>query len=174
MRLGFDMDDVICDANGALITWARDRFGLDLRPDQDALQSLAPDQRHQMIGMLNEGSIFSRFAPKPGAVDTLRDLTGRHEVFIITAAMEHPGSLAPKLDWVQRHLPFFDPLKLVFCGDKSVAAVDYLIDDTPAHFQRFGGTGIVFTAPKNRAETRFRRVDDWAGVRQMFLDGDLA
>lgn len=173
MRIGFDMDDVICDANGALIAWANDRFGLTLTPDQDAWLSLTDDQQAGMKAMLDNGSIFRDFIPKPGAIDTLRDICDRHDVFIITAAMEHPGCLAPKLDWVTRHLPFFDPLKLVFCGDKSIAQVDYLVDDSPRHFERLGGTGVVFTAPKNRDETRYLRVNDWAGIRHLFLDGGL-
>lgn len=171
MRIGFDMDDVICDANGALIAWANDRFGLALTPDQDAWLSLEPAQQAEMKAMLDEGSIFSDFQPKPGAVETLRDICQRHDVFIITAAMEHPGCLAPKLDWVARHLPFFDPLKLVFCGDKSIAQVDYLVDDSPRHFERLTGTGIVFTAPKNLSENRYRRANDWGDIRRMFLEG---
>jgi 5'(3')-deoxyribonucleotidase len=44
-----------------------------------------------------------------------------------------------------------------------------MIDDDPKHFQKFGGEGIVYTAPHNIHETRFRRVDNWDDVREMFL-----
>jgi 5'-nucleotidase len=33
----------------------------------------------------------------------------------------------------------------------------------------FRGEGIVYTAPHNVNEKRFRRVDDWRAVRAMFL-----
>jgi len=57
----------------------------------------------------------------------------------------------------------------VFCGDKSIIAADFMIDDDPKHFRNFGGEGIVYTAPHNILETRFRRVNDWNDVREMFL-----
>jgi 5'(3')-deoxyribonucleotidase len=43
-----------------------------------------------------------------------------------------------------------------------VIAADYLIDDEPRHCARFGGEGILFTAPQNRQVTGYRRVDSWA------------
>jgi 5'(3')-deoxyribonucleotidase len=57
----------------------------------------------------------------------------------------------------------------VFCGDKGVLDVDYLIDDTARHFARFRGTPILFDAPHNRAEKRYTRVRDWDEVRRMLL-----
>jgi 5'(3')-deoxyribonucleotidase len=58
---------------------------------------------------------------------------------------------------------------LDFCGDKAVLDADFLIDDTARHFERFRGTPILFSAPHNRGEARFRRVDGWADVRELFV-----
>ena len=44
-----------------------------------------------------------------------------------------------------------------------------MIDDNVRHFERFWGEGILYTAPHNVNETRFRRVDSWDDVRAMFL-----
>lgn len=173
LRIGFDMDEVICDTNGALIDWVHDRYGITGDPGRDATEGLSPEQLRAGKEMLDEGSIFADLAPMPGAIETLRDIDSVHEVFIITAAMEHPGSFAPKYQWVRQHLPFFDPMRLVFCGDKSMADVDYLVDDSPRHFERLRGEGIVFTAPRNLSETRYRRVDNWADIRRLFLEGGL-
>jgi 5'(3')-deoxyribonucleotidase len=57
----------------------------------------------------------------------------------------------------------------VFCGDKSIIAADYLIDDNVRHLSKFGGEGIIYTAPHNVREMRFRRVSSWEDVRKMFL-----
>jgi 5'(3')-deoxyribonucleotidase len=44
-----------------------------------------------------------------------------------------------------------------------------LIDDQPLHFRRFGGEGILFTAPHNLGVSAFRRVDNWRQVAKIFL-----
>ncbi len=59
---------------------------------------------------------------------------------------------------------------VVFCGDKSIVAADYMIDDDVRHFRRFRGEGILFTAPHNVHETEFRRVDNWRQIREIFLN----
>lgn len=169
-RIGFDMDEVICDTYAALSAWAVETFGLRSDPGNPAPlhEMLTPAERAEMLEMLNEGSFFRHLAPMAGAVEVLRSLVQTDEVFIVTAAMEHPGSMAPKFAWIEEHLPFFDPLHIVFCGEKHIADVDYLVDDTPRHFARLRGEGIVFTAPRNLGETGYRRVDNWAQVASLF------
>ncbi|MFP5393812.1 MAG: 5' nucleotidase, NT5C type, partial [Gammaproteobacteria bacterium] len=58
----------------------------------------------------------------------------------------------------------------VFCGDKSIIHADYLVDDSPHHFERFAGQGVLFAAPHNEAETRYPRVRTWAEVARFFAD----
>jgi len=57
----------------------------------------------------------------------------------------------------------------VFCGDKSIINADYLVDDTPRNLSRFNGEGILFSAHHNVYETRFRRVDSWGEIGELFL-----
>jgi 5'(3')-deoxyribonucleotidase len=84
--------------------------------------------------------------------------------------MDVPCSFRPKYEWLRDHFPFIPNRNIVFCGDKSIIAADYLIDDNTRQLAAFRGEGIIFTAPHNVNETRFRRVDDWRAVRKMFLD----
>ena len=49
----------------------------------------------------------------------------------------------------ERHFPFIATSHIVFCGDKSIVAADYLIDDNVRQLSRFRGEGIIFTAPHN-------------------------
>lgn len=169
-RIGIDMDDVICDTHRAILGWAETEFGLSLldRADQQIDHLLDSKQLEVMTHALNRGMLFRTLPAMDGAIEVIGEMVKSHDVFIVTAAMEHPGSLWPKFEWVQEFMPFFDPLKLVFCGDKSIVEVDYLIDDTPHHFEKLSGTGIVYDAPKNRAETRFRRVRNWREIAEMF------
>jgi 5'(3')-deoxyribonucleotidase len=59
----------------------------------------------------------------------------------------------------------------VFCGDKNIINADILIDDRSRHFQEFRGTGILFTAPHNVAETGHLRANNWNEVVQILQDG---
>ena len=106
---------------------------------------------------------------RKGTPEVIQELQTRYEVFITTAAMEVPSSFNAKFRWLKRHFPFIPASHIVFCGDKSVLAVDYLIDDNVRHFERLQGEGIVFTAPHNVDEARYRRVSNWGEVRGMFL-----
>ena len=98
-----------------------------------------------------------------------RTLQREYEIFITSSAMEVPESFTAKFTWLERHFPFIRPSHIVFCGDKSVLAADYLIDDTPRHFLHFRGEGILFSAPHNRGVTGYRRADNWEDVRRMLL-----
>lgn len=99
----------------------------------------------------------------------IRELSERYEIFITTAALEYPTSFTAKYEWLQEHFSFIPWTNIVFCGDKSIIAADYLLDDNVRHFRRFRGEGIIFTAPHNVHELGYRRVDTWQDVRAMFL-----
>lgn len=169
-RIGFDMDDVICDTHGQLLRWAETTYGISAANNHDQpIRTLLNDaQIKQMTDMLNEGSFFGTLSALPGAVETLQSLNENFDLFIVTAAMEHPACMPHKFQWITEVLPFLDPLKIVFCGEKYVADVDYLVDDTPRHFEHLRGEGIVYSAPKNREETRYKRVNNWEEVRELF------
>ena len=101
----------------------------------------------------------------------LRELAEHHDVFIATAAMDVPVSFDAKFQWLAQHFPFIPPSHIVFCGDKSIIDADDLIDDSPSHFARFRGRGILFSAPHNVHETRYLRVDCWEDVRRLYVGG---
>src|SRR5258707_6172220 len=100
----------------------------------------------------------------------VRELAARHDVFIVSAAMDVPCSFDAKYRWLQRHFPFIPPSHIVFCGDKSIVDADYLVDDRARHLERFKGRTLLFSAPHNLDETRFRRVASWTELRQVFAE----
>jgi 5'(3')-deoxyribonucleotidase len=172
-RIGIDMDGVIADALpkhlalynaefGARIT-LEDLHGLHL---EDVVHQ---DHRARLQEYLAVEDFFADLPVIGDSVEAIRDLQDRYEVFITSAAMDVPASFAAKFAWLGRHFPFIPSSHIVFCGDKSVIAADYLIDDEPRHFERFRGEGIVFSAPQNRLVSGYRRVDNWADVRRLFL-----
>ncbi|WP_246516538.1 5' nucleotidase, NT5C type [Salicibibacter cibarius] len=133
------------------------------------LEELRPHYKDRIQQYLNEPSFFSDLSIIKGSQEVIRDLQIEYEIFITTAAMEHPTSFEPKYQWLKKNFEFLSDLNFVFCGDKSIINADYLIDDNARHFKKFRGQGILFTAPHNIKETSYVRVNDWSEVREYFL-----
>jgi 5'(3')-deoxyribonucleotidase/uncharacterized protein with PQ loop repeat len=173
LRVAIDMDEVIADSLGKHLRVYNQAFGAALaRQDLDgqALEDAVPSiHTAGATDLLLEPGFFADLEEIEGSREVVRALSERYEVFIASAAMEVPTSFAAKYAWLRERFPFIPPSHIVFCGDKSVLEVDYLIDDTPRHFERFRGTPILFTAPHNRDEHRYQRVRTWADVRGLLL-----
>jgi 5'(3')-deoxyribonucleotidase len=167
LRIAIDMDEVIVDALAEHLRRYNAAFGARLTPGDLRGRSLErhvpPEHAAATIAMLDE-SFFETLHPIESAVEAVRALSEDHEIFIATAAMEVPVSFAAKYRWLRAHMPFVPPSHIVFCGDKAVIDADVLIDDSPRHFRRFKGRGLLFSAPHNAHETRYERVDNWEQV----------
>ncbi|BBO34500.1 hypothetical protein PLANPX_4112 [Lacipirellula parvula] len=174
VRIAVDMDEVIADSHGRHVELYRRDFGVHLAEEQllgrRFSEAVHEDHRLAVKQYAHELDFFSSLSVIPDSQDVLARLYERHDVFIASAAMEFPTSFVPKFEWLREYFPFFSWENVVFCGDKSIIAADYLIDDIPRNLERFGGEGILFSAPHNRKETRFRRVQGWAEIAELFLD----
>lgn len=175
-RIAIDMDEVIADfASKHLGVYNRD-FGesLTLQDVQGArLWHARPELANEILSYLDHPDFFRDLDVIEGSQDVVRLLSERYEIFITTAAMEHPASFTAKYQWLTEHFPFLSDRNFVFCGDKSIIYADYLIDDSSRHFARFSGTGILYTAPHNIHETGHIRVNNWEDIRQYFLGETL-
>lgn len=172
-RIAIDMDETIADALGKHIQLYNEAFGATLAKSDCincGLSGLIPEaHRGAASAMVHTHGFFADLDVIPESQEVIRDLASQYEVFITSSAMEVPASFAAKFAWLERHFPFVAPSHLVFCGDKSILAADYLIDDSPRHFQHFRGKGILYSAPHNRGVTGFERVESWGDVRLLFL-----
>jgi 5'(3')-deoxyribonucleotidase/uncharacterized protein with PQ loop repeat len=172
-RIAIDMDEVVADTLAKQLQAYNAAFGTQLRTEDIAgrgLWAAVPDEHGPALReMVRQPGFFRDIDPFAGCRDVVRDLAERYEVFIASAATEVPTSFGDKFEWLQDNFPFIPPSHIVFCGDKAVLDVDYLIDDTPRHFERFRGTPILFSAPHNLGETRFVRAQGWEDVRRLFL-----
>jgi 5'-nucleotidase len=171
LRIAIDMDEVMADALAEHVRRYNERFGASVAiADLHGchLEDVVPPEHQAAAVALLDASFFENLAPLPGCRDVIAELTSRHEVVIASAAMDVPCSFDAKFRWLRRHFPFIPPSNIVFCGDKAVVEADYLIDDRAYHFNRFKGKPLLFSAPHNRNETRYPRVDSWAEVRAFF------
>jgi 5'(3')-deoxyribonucleotidase len=165
LNVAIDMDDVLADTLGKQLDCYNRRYGTHLVPaDMDGLElaDIVPvSHRPWVLEMLYEPGFFADIAPMTGALEVMERLCRSHRVYIASAATEFPSSFQDKMHWLARHLPQIPTHRIVFCGEKSILDVDYLVDDTPAHFEGMRGVGLLFDAPHNRPERRYTRVHGW-------------
>ena len=177
LRIAIDMDEVMADALGEHVRRYNASLGAQLSIEDlhgCHLEERIPAEHREAAEALLDASFFEQLAVMPDCHDVVRDLASRHEVFIVTAAMDVPCSFDAKYRWLQQHFPFIPSSHIVFCGDKGIVDADYLIDDRARHFPGFKGRGLLYSAPHNAHETRYPRVSSWTEVRDFFAGLDAA
>jgi len=170
-RIAIDMDEVMADALTEHLRRYNAAYGTSITPGElsgrHLEQCIPPAHRDAAEAML-DASFFEDLAVLPDCQEVVRELAGRYDVFIASAAMDVPCSFDAKYRWLQRHFPFIPPANIVFCGDKTIVDADYLIDDRARHFANFKGQPLLFSAPHNAGEARYTRVGSWKEVRDHF------
>ncbi len=168
-----DMDEVIADALSEHIhRYNRDfdeRLTINDLHGRWIWDAVPAERQHVLERYIRSDDFFANLRVFPEAQRVLERLQERYEVYIATAAMEVPTSFTAKFEWLKANFPFIRPSHIVFCGDKGILKGDFLIDDNPRQLRRFGGEGILFTAPANAYVDEFRRVNDWLEVESLFL-----
>jgi 5'-nucleotidase len=142
MRIAIDVDGVITDTE----------------PDQLVCEAHRP-------------GFFAGLRPIDGAIDGIAALARDHEIVLCSSAMYVPHAFGEKFAWLQEHVPFVGPDRLVFCGEKDVVAGDVLVDDSVYHLKRFAGRGILFTRPYNAHDPYPDRARDWNDLLVMLQTG---
>ncbi|TQR18541.1 5' nucleotidase, NT5C type [Psychrobacillus soli] len=172
-RIAIDMDEVISAFSLKCLQLFNAEYNSNYTVDHLHGKLLA-ELDHRFNDKVNvylaEESFFQGLDVIEGSQDALRRLNEQYEIFIVTAAMEFPASLAPKYQWLKKHFPFLNEKHFVFCGDKSIIRADYLIDDTPLNLENFEGEGLLFSAPHNMNNTSYVRLNNWKEVEQYFKD----
>jgi 5'(3')-deoxyribonucleotidase/uncharacterized protein with PQ loop repeat len=171
LRIAIDMDEVMADALAEQLRRYNAAFGATMSVSDVAgrhLEDCVPAAHRDAAEAMFDASFFEDLAIMPDCQEVVRELAEKHDVFVVTAAMDVPCSFAAKYQWLRQHFPFIPPSQIVFCGDKSIVDADYLIDDRARHFARFKGRPLLFSAPHNAHERRYPRVNSWAEVREVF------
>lgn len=172
-RIAVDMDEVMADALGELLTrYNREKKTALTKKDIQGKwlwQALPAGNQKVIDAYLQSPEFFEDLPVIPGSQEVLLRMTRRYEIFIATAAMAFPNSFGAKYRWLRRHYDFLLPQNFVFCGDKSILHADFLIDDMPYNLAAFQGQGILFTAPHNVGVSEYRRADSWQDLNAIFL-----
>ncbi len=167
MRIAIDMDEVLADPIHKFIQlYNRDHqvpLDLVIKPGTEVFQNVPDEVNDKWFEYINEKGFFRDLPVIDGAVEAVKALQQKYDVYIVSAAMEFRNSLEDKLDWLAEHFPFIDWKHIIFCGDK-IVNVDIMIDDRIKNFSGFDGRSLLFTSPHNLLVEGYERVDDWQQV----------
>jgi 5'-nucleotidase len=169
-RLIIDMDGVLADVYQQFITMEEVESGRNINikylKGKEEYQAFPNGRKH-----VNSKGFFRNAPLMENAINTLKSLNEKHDVFIVSAAMEFPGSLVEKHEWLAEHFPFITWQQIVFCGSKTVIQGDIMIDDHFKNLDNFQGQTILFTQPHNDGhdDRGHTRVADWNDIKKLLL-----
>lgn len=164
------MDGVIADEVTQLLKWYEDEYGLKIHPHEltGRNEDNVVPEKDAYTNFSKTAGFFRTMPVMPGAVDAVQKLMETYEIYIVSAAMQYPHSLAEKHEWLQEHFPFIDWRHIIFCGDKSIIGTDYMIDDHIKNLDFFKGKTIMFNAFHNVTYNHHERVNNWVEVLELF------
>jgi 5'(3')-deoxyribonucleotidase len=173
MKIAIDMDEVLADPIHKFIELYNRDYDIPLNLKIAAGNEIyhhVPDHiNEKWFEYINAKGFFRDLPVIDGAVDALRRLQEKHEIYIVSAAMEFPNSLEDKYHWLADHFPFIGWKNIIFCGDK-IVNTDVMIDDRAKNFIDFKGRKLLFSSPHNLLLTNYERVDNWQQVLDKLLN----
>jgi len=172
MRIAIDMDEVLADPIHKFIQLYNRDYGIPLDlvldPGHEFYQHVPEHLNTKWYDYINEKGFFRDLQLIPGSVEAVKQLQQKHDIYIVSAAMEFRNSLEDKYDWLAEHFPFITWRNIMFCGDK-IVDVDVMIDDRAKNFVGFEGRKLLFTSPHNLLLTEYERVNNWQEVLDKLL-----
>ncbi|WP_185937157.1 5' nucleotidase, NT5C type [Chitinophaga polysaccharea] len=168
-RIAIDMDNVMADLTQHLLDVYAKEYGEVIDPERlNNIPEGSAFPEGVAMKILRTPGFFRGIPVMAGAREVVKALADQHEVFVVSAAMEFPLSLAEKHAWLNEHFPFISWKNIVFCGSKTIVEADYMIDDHDKNLSTFKGTPLLFTAPHNLPLTDYKRVNNWEEVAAFF------
>lgn len=165
--LSIDLDNVIRDQIGAIISAVQRRYGVTL---QREMFSAWDPPLGELIGISNEEftdwawsdpMIFANASPVAGAIVALARLRATHRI-VITTSTAWPQLTEPWLKWW--HIPCNE---IIHTSDKSSVPFDQHIDGSPATLVKLSEAGrrvVRFRLPWNEHLVDLPALDGWQGV----------
>ncbi|AFK03911.1 5'(3')-deoxyribonucleotidase [Emticicia oligotrophica DSM 17448] len=171
-RIAIDMDDVLAAAGKKILATYNQLIGTNFKDedfDGKAYFDVLDEQYYPVIReKIFEPGFFRDMEVMPDAIEVVKKLHDRFEVFIVSAATEFPNSLKEKIEWLEEHFPFISWKNVVLCGDKTIISADYLIDDHEKNLKPFKGKALMFNATHNQLLTDYDRFYNWKEIEAFF------
>ncbi len=169
-RLIIDMDGVLADVYLQFIAMeekeSSSKINIQDLKGKEEYKAFPNGRKH-----VNSKGFFRNAPLMPDAVESLRRLNEQYEIYIVSAAMEFPGSLIEKHEWLAEHFPFIGWQQITFCGSKKIIKGEIMIDDHFKNLDNFEGQTILFTQPHNEGpdDRGHTRVTGWMEINKLLL-----
>jgi len=175
MRIGIDMDGVMCDFNAGWMRLHADEFGSELHPEMvtgwNGLHELAGFADMEAFWRWAQGrddrpSIFRHLEPFPGALETMTAFAAAgHQLVVLTAKPD--WAIPDTLGWLADHAVPTREIHIRY--DKHAIDCDVYLDDAPnvlADLVRHRPDALILrmVQPWNRPVSRTVDVRDWPSV----------
>jgi len=98
---------------------------------ESGIRKTDPETLKEFSGRIDEiPRIFSLMDPMEGAVEAVKTLSDKYDVFILsTAPWNNPSAWADKLEFVKRHFGDLLKKRLIISHRKDLCIGDFLVDD---------------------------------------------
>ena len=90
------------------------------------------------------------------------------DVYIVTNGIMFPKQMESKYQSIKRLFPMINDKHIIYTADKSVIAVDVLIDDCADNLQKTIGRPILYSAYHNRNCFNYPRYNNWKELNNLF------
>lgn len=167
------MDGVIANLHDVWLQIYNSDYNDNLRKEDITLWNwhvlCKPECGEKLYRYLDNPDLFRNLPVIEGSQEVLKELSSKYDIFICSAPYNIKNVL-PKVEWLRKNFPFLNEKNFVFTRNKGILNADFLIDDNPDNFIGFRGEGLLFDAPHNREETKYRRVKNWLEIKEYFSD----
>jgi 5'-nucleotidase len=174
MRIFLDMDGVLVDLMHGWLPYLNEISGKNLTEkdvDMWGLEKVYDMPFSKIRKPLHREGFWEELPPYDGAVEFVEALDNAgHEVYIATAPFPSDVCMWGKKMWVENHLHFLAPSRLILAHDKFLLRGDMLVDDKPENLLQFRGGRILFNQPWNinlptgLMESWFTRVSGYSDI----------
>lgn len=182
MRIGVDLDGVVCDYQNFLVSYINERLRKNLKikdwTDWNFTNSgLTSQEFVQLVKHHQVAGMFAYLPEIPGALEGLEELAQDNSIHIITS--RHGNARRDSLSWLTSREVKYDTIS--FTDNKGkigrLLDLDYMIEDSPKYAAQMKDewiTPILYNQPWNASFKEgpvVKRVDDWEGVLGVIKDG---
>ena len=170
MLIAVDMDGVLCDLLTPWLAWINEQTGEGLTRSDITQWSMSKQTvlGNSVYDYLKDPQHFADLMPMPGAVEGLKRLMYRHDVFLLTACAEESARIG-KRAWVQKHIN--RKIEVVFSTEKYKHHADILLDDHSKNLALWRNRSICYDAPYNQ-NWMGERVTNWKEFNELIEGGN--
>lgn len=175
-KIGIDLD---CTLNNLLDVWLK-RYNEDYNdnlsfvPEWSILGYVKDECGEKIFDYLHEPEFFFNLGIQKDAQYVVKWMCEHYDVYIVTAYTA--DTCVDKEKWVIKYLPSINPENIIFCNNKGLLNMDYLIDDGGHNIQAFKQKSIVFDYPHNRNldNTIYSlRAKNWMDVKKILINEQI-